>query len=94
MKSILQQSFKFRSYKSTEFPDFDVCTQVNNQQFDLIIADQVFERLPWRLRAVRNVYATLSPGGYFVIVTPFLIRVHESPIDCSRWTERGPSYLL
>jgi SAM-dependent methyltransferase len=89
-----RQNFKFRSYVSTSFPDFDICAEVINQQFDLIIADQVFEHLAWPLRAGRNVYAMLRPGGYFVITTPFLIRVHEDPIDCSRWTERGLSYLL
>jgi hypothetical protein len=94
MNSIWRRTFKFRSYKSTEFPDFDICSQVINQQFDLIIADQVFEHLAWPLRAGRNVYSMLSAGGYFVMATPFLIRVHEDPIDCSRWTERGLSYLL
>jgi hypothetical protein len=40
------------------------------------------------------VYDMLRPGGYFVVTTPFLVRLHDSPIDCSRWTETGLSYLL
>jgi SAM-dependent methyltransferase len=89
-----RQRFNFGSYTSTTFPDFDICAKIIDRQFDLIIADQVFEHLAWPMRAGRNVYAMLRRGGYFVIATPFLIRVHEDPIDCSRWTERGLSYLL
>ena len=85
---------KFGSYTSTEFPEFDICGEALDRQFDLIIADQVFEHLPWPMRAGRNVYAMLRPGGYFIIATPFLVRVHNVPIDCSRWTELGLSYLL
>ena len=65
-----------------------------DREFDLIIADQVFEHLPWPMRAGRNVYQMLRPGGYFIIATPFLVRVHDVPIDCSRWTKQGLSYLL
>jgi SAM-dependent methyltransferase len=89
-----RRKFRFGSYTSTDFPDFDICAETLDRQFDLIIADQVFEHLPWPMRAGRNVYMMLRPGGYFVIATPFLVRVHEVPIDCSRWTEQGLSYLL
>jgi SAM-dependent methyltransferase len=90
-----RREFKFKSYTETKFPDFDICRDVlRPQAFDLIIADQVFEHLKWPYRAGRNVHQMLRPGGYFVIAVPFLIRVHDSPIDCSRWTERGLSYFL
>jgi SAM-dependent methyltransferase len=89
-----RRNFSFRSYTSTDFPDFDICAETLDRQFDLVIADQVFEHLPWPMRAGRNVHAMLRPGGYFVIATPFLVRIHEVPIDCSRWTEQGLSYLL
>ena len=36
----------------------------------------------------------LKNNGYFLVITPFLIRVHEVPIDCSRWTEDGLKYFL
>ncbi|MDW5317244.1 methyltransferase domain-containing protein [Rhizobium sp. PL01] len=89
-----RREFKFRSYRTTEYPGFDICSQALPQQFDLIIADQIFEHLKWPMRAARNVYTMLRPGGYFVIATPFLLRVHASPIDCNRWTETGLSCLL
>lgn len=88
------RAFRFKSYKSTEYPEFDICSQTLPKQYDLIIADQVFEHLKWPYRAGRNVHAMLKPGGSFVISTPFLVRVHRVPIDCSRWTEEGLSYLL
>ena len=81
-------------WKSTEYPGFDICSEVLPRQFDLIIADQVFEHLQWPYRAGRNVWRMLKPGGHFVISTPFLVRVHRVPIDCSRWTPLGLSYLL
>jgi SAM-dependent methyltransferase len=88
------REFKFRSYTPTHYPDFDVCEQTLPARFDLIIADQCFEHLRWPYRAGRNVLAMLRPGGVFVITVPFLVRVHASPIDCSRWTAEGLNYFL
>ena len=36
----------------------------------------------------------LQPGGHFLIVTPFLYKVHPNPYDCTRWTETGMRYFL
>src|SRR5258708_19733064 len=88
------REFRFRSYTGTSSPSFDVCSQTLPARFDLIIADQVFEHLKWPYGAARNVLAMLRPGGYFVITVPFLVRVHRSPTDCSRWTAEGLSYFL
>jgi SAM-dependent methyltransferase len=88
------RAFRFQRYESTDYPAFDICAETLPRQFDLIIADQVFEHLKWPYRAGRNVHAMLRPGGHFVISTPFLVRVHRVPIDCSRWTEDGLSCLL
>lgn len=84
----------FRSYTQASYPDYDVCAGTLPEQFDIIIADQVFEHLMWPYRAGRNVHAMLAPGGYFLLSTPFLIRIHNNPIDCSRWTETGLKYFL
>ncbi|GEP03118.1 methyltransferase domain-containing protein [Methylobacterium oxalidis] len=86
--------FDFKSYTATEYPDFDICAQTLPQTYDLIIADQVFEHLPWPYRAARNVHAMLKPGGVFIVSTPFLVRIHNVPIDCNRWTPTGMSYFL
>jgi SAM-dependent methyltransferase len=88
------REFGFRSYTGTGYPGFDICSQTLPQHFDLIIADQVFEHLKWPYRAGRNIEAMLRPGGHFLITMPFLVRVHKSPIDCTRWTEEGLFYFL
>ncbi|MEZ5857277.1 MAG: methyltransferase domain-containing protein [Hyphomicrobiaceae bacterium] len=89
-----RREFTFKSYTTLQYPDFDICAQALPKTYDLIIADQVFEHLEWPLRAARNVYKMLAPGGYAIIAVPFLVRVHASPLDCSRWTETGLSRLL
>ena len=88
------QRLGFKSFTEANFPGFDVCSMTLPRSFDLIIADQVFEHLLWPYRAGRNVYRMLKPGGHFLITTPFLIKVHNVPVDCSRWTELGLTHLL
>jgi SAM-dependent methyltransferase len=83
-----------RSYTTMDFPRYDICKDRLARQFDLIIADQVFEHLLWPYRAGCNIHAMLRPGGYFLMMTPFLVRVHEVPVDCTRWTETGLRYFL
>ena len=85
---------KFKAYRAVHYPEFDICASTLGEQFDLIIAEQVFEHLQWPYRAGKHVHQMLRPGGHFLITTPFLIRVHEAPDDCSRWTETGIRYLL
>ena len=88
------QRFPFKSFTETHYPEFNICEECLDRKFDLIIADQVFEHLLWPYRAGKNVYEMLNPGGYFIITTPFLIRVHEAPVDYTRWTETGLKYFL
>ena len=57
-----RRAFKFRSYSETQYPTFDICSQTLDRQFDLIIADQVFEHLPWPNRAGRNIFQMLRAG--------------------------------
>jgi hypothetical protein len=84
----------FKGYKSVHYPDFDICGASLEETFDLIIAEQVFEHLLWPYRAGKNVYKMLNPDGHFLVTTPFLMLVHDSPADCSRWTETGIKCLL
>ena len=88
------QNRGFKHYRGLSYPEFDICKDVLDERFDLIIADQVWEHLQWPYRASRNVFQMLVPGGHFLVATPFLIRVHAHPIDCSRWTEQGLAFLL
>jgi len=85
----------FRSYRSADFPDFDICSlPLQREAFDLIIAEQVFEHVvnPWR--AAMNTFDMLRPGGRVLVTTPFLISIHNEPTDCTRWTPMGLASLL
>ena len=88
------QTLRFRSFTEANYPEFDICKDKVDGQFDVTIADQVFEHLLWPARAARNVHSMLKPGGRFVITTPFLIKVHPIPNDCTRWTETRMKYFL
>jgi SAM-dependent methyltransferase len=88
------RSFGFKSYRDASYPDYDVSTMTLPDMFDLIIAEQVLEHLLWPYRAIRNVAAMLKPGGYFLVTTPFLVRIHEEPNDCTRWSETGLKHFL
>ncbi|QEL18031.1 methyltransferase domain-containing protein [Limnoglobus roseus] len=89
-----EQPGYFREHKALDYPEYDVCTAVYPDTFDLVIAEQVFEHLLWPYRAGRNVYQMLNPGGYFLVTTPFLVKIHNHPVDCSRWTELGMKHFL
>ena len=82
------------SFSEMNWPDYDICADRMDRQFDVIIADNVFEHLKYPYRAARNVFAMLRPGGHFICITPFLIRYHPIPIDCTRWTETGLLHFL
>lgn len=90
-----QGLYNFRSYRSVHYPDYDVCAgPVAENQFDLIIAEQVLEHVLRPDLAVSNIYKMLRTGGVFVVSTPFLLKMHEFPLDLYRWTERGMKELL
>jgi len=82
------------SYAEMNWPEYDICEDVLDRRFDVIIADNVWEHLlhPWR--AAQHVLEMLKPGGLFVNITPFLIRHHPIPTDCTRWTELGMRHFL
>ena len=82
------------SFAEMNWPEHDICKDVLDRQFDIIIADNVWEHLLHPYRAARNVHAMLRPDGWFINITPFLIRYHPIPTDCSRWTELGMKHFL
>lgn len=84
----------FKEYASVRYPDYDVCATALPETFDLVIAEQVFEHLLWPYRAGRNVYQMLRARGHLLVSTPFLVRIHREPDDCTRWTETGLRYFL
>lgn len=89
-----REEFKWRSYESREYPGFDICTSAFERQFDLIIAEQVFEHVRYPWKAAANIYAGLRQGGYVIITTPFIFHIHPTPLDCWRWTPQGMAFML
>ncbi len=84
----------FKSYRTAWYPEYDVCGKPLPETFDILFAEQVFEHLLHPHRAARNVHQMLRPGGYFLLTTPFLFRIHADPADCTRWTPQGMAGLL
>jgi SAM-dependent methyltransferase len=87
------KDFPFASYRSAHYPEYDCCNgPLGESAFDSIIAEQVLEHVQWPYRAVQNAYRMLRPGEVFVVNTPFLVKIHNIPIDCCRWTPLGIKY--
>jgi SAM-dependent methyltransferase len=85
----------FQSYTTIDYPEYDLCDQPYREEaFDLIVLEQVLEHVLWPYRAVHNIFRMLRPGGWAMVTTPFLVKIHAYPIDCSRWTEMGLKHLL
>ena len=89
-----KSNLKYKKYTSANYPDFDVCDNYLDEKFDLIIADNVWEHLKYPYKGSRNIQKMLKDNGYFLVIVPFLVRIHEVPIDCTRWTEDGLRYHL
>ena len=85
----------FKSYANVSFPSFDICRdRLAISNYDMIIAEQVFEHISDPQWAAENVFQGLRPGGTFVITLPFLVRWHPMPIDNQRWTAPGLKLFL
>ena len=82
------------SYTEMNWPEYDICDHVLDRQFDICIADNVWEHLVRPYRATEHVLQMLKPGGIFINITPFMIRQHAVPVDCTRWTELGMRNFL
>jgi len=88
------RDFGFASYRGVDFPEYDICAGPLAGRFDLVIVEQVFEHLLYPYRAGRHIHAMLRPGGWLLISVPFLVKEHDYPIDCTRWTELGLKHFL
>lgn len=84
----------FRSFQMINYPEVDICEDLLPDRYDLVIAEHIFEHLLRPYKAGRNVHEMLNPDGHFLMVTPFIYKVHENPVDCTRWTETGIKHFL
>lgn len=81
-------------YRSVDFPEFDICKDRTDEQYSIVIADQVLEHVQRPMAAVANIHAMVKPGGWAMVATPFLFRVHARPHDYNRWTPAGLKQLM
>ncbi|OAN79081.1 dihydrolipoamide dehydrogenase [Jannaschia sp. EhC01] len=94
------KTFGFKTYEDFHFPDHDICkgpfrdARGRIRKYDVVMADQVWEHLDRPYAATKHVYQMLNKGGQFYICTPFYVRYHAFPVDCSRWSARGLTNLL
>ena len=87
--------FNAKTYKSLSYPTFDIEKESgNSDQYDLIILEHILEHVSNPKLALTNVFNLLKSDGWIILVTPFLIKVHKSPLDCTRWTKEGLNFLL
>lgn len=93
-EGVWNKAVRFNTYRSIGYPEYDLCAAAYPAQFDVVIADHVLPHVDCPSRAVENLYAMLRDGGHLIVTSSFLVRVEGSPVDCSRWTERGLKNLL
>lgn len=84
----------WKAYKALRFPEFDICRDRLDEQFDMVICEQVLEHVVDPMAAVTNLAAMCRAGGTVLVSTPFLIRLHEMPNDYWRFTPGGLRLLL
>lgn len=60
---------------------------VQSGYFDVVIMSNVLEHIPEPLSLLQEVHRILKTGGKLIMVTPFLIKVHQAPYDYQRYTE-------
>lgn len=85
---------EWKSYETTQYPQYDICADPLTSQWDVVIAEQVLEHVYNPQRATDNMFAMLRPGGVLMVTTPFLIKFHPVPYDFSRWTPDGMREML
>ncbi|WP_197430474.1 methyltransferase domain-containing protein [Methylobacterium sp. CCH5-D2] len=85
---------EWKSFTSKKYPEFDVCSDPFDKNYDLIIAEQVFEHVRYPWRAAKNMFDGLKDGGYVLITTPFIFHIHPTSLDCWRWTPQGMGFML
>jgi len=90
------RSTAFKTYTTVSYPQFDICNidHQYKESADIVLAEQVFEHIRNPFKGVSNVHSILRPGGYFLITTPFLLKVHGAPKDYWRWTSDGLTAML
>lgn len=66
----------------------------DDEEFDCVIALEVFEHLVNPSVASSEMFRVLKPGGKAIISIPFLFHIHGDPHDYNRFTQQGLQTLF
>jgi len=80
-------------------PHIDMCLDAHTlpldaDQYDYVVAIEVFEHLHNPEQACNEIYRVLKKGGVFLLTIPFLFRIHGDPSDYIRFTGYGLASML
>ena len=64
------------------------------QSFDTVVSTELLEHVPEPLRALREMYRVLKPGGHLILSAPMYWPRHEIPHDYFRYPYDGLLYLI
>ncbi len=96
----LLEPFKPYAIDFQPYPDIDVLTNLNlplpvrSDYFDVVLLSNVLEHIPEPECLLREIYRILTPGGKLIMVTPFIIKIHQAPYDFLRYTNHMYHYMF
>jgi SAM-dependent methyltransferase/DNA-directed RNA polymerase subunit RPC12/RpoP len=66
--------------------DLSLCVPFGENTFDCVTLLNVCEHVPDPKTLLTTVFRLLKPGGQAVITIPFLLKIHQAPVDYARYT--------
>jgi SAM-dependent methyltransferase len=73
----------------------DICaSKLPDNSFDVVVMSSVLEHVQYPFEAAREIDRVLKPGGYALLIVPFLFPIHGRPHDYFRFTSFGLRHLF
>lgn len=81
------------------FSELDCVADVNrlpfhDQSVDVVLASNLLEHISTPDLLLDEINRVLKPSGKLYVLVPFLIKIHQAPVDFFRYTKYGLRYLL